>query len=107
MPIYMKIEPATAKNKKFKAVFSHIVDGKYRKIKTSSFGDSRYSDYTQHKDKARRLKYRSRHKVDLDNGNYMSPGFLSYYLLWGDSSSLDTNIKSYIKKFKLKSGVAK
>ena len=107
MPIYMKIEPATAKNKKFKAIFSHIVDGKYKKIKTSSFGDNRYEDYTQHKDKARRLKYRSRHIKDLDKGNYMSPGFLSYYLLWGDSSGLDTNIKTYIKKFKLKSGIAK
>jgi hypothetical protein len=107
MPIYMKIEPSKAKNKKFKATFSHIKDGKFQIIKSSQFGDSRYKDYTQHKDKKRREQYRARHKKDLSKGTYMSPGFLSYYLLWGDSSSLNTNINSYIKKFNLKRGIAK
>ena len=102
MPIYMKIEPSKAKNKKFTATFSHYIDGKLKKIKTSQFGDSRYEDYTQHSDKLRRERYRARHSKDLKKGTYMSPGFLSYYLLWGDSSSLNTNINSYIKKFKLK-----
>lgn len=93
----MVIEKGTAKNKKLKAIF---YDGD-KKIKTVQFGDSRYEDYTQHKDKERRSKYRLRHKKDLDKGNYMSAGFLSYYILWGESAALKTNIKQYKKKFNL------
>lgn len=94
----MTIEKGTAKNKKLKAIF---YDDKGKKIKTTQFGDDRYSDYTIHKDKERRNKYRTRHKKDLAKGNYMSAGYLSYYLLWGDSTSLNTNIKKYKKKFNL------
>tara|TARA_R110000782_G_scaffold21114_4_gene56972 strand:+ start:2866 stop:3156 length:291 start_codon:yes stop_codon:yes gene_type:complete len=93
----MTIEKGTGKNKKFKAIFS---DGE-KKIKTSQFGDDRYSDYTIHKDKERRTKYRSRHKGNLSKTDYMSPAHLSYYLLWGDSTSLNSNIKKYKKMFKL------
>jgi len=92
------IKPSTNKNKKYTAIF---YDGD-KKIKTSSFGDSRYSDYTQHKDKKRRDRYRTRHKKDLETGDYMKPGFLSYYILWGDSTSLKTNISKYKKRFNLK-----
>ena len=102
MPIYMEIKPATAKNKKWKAIFSHDVEGKRKVIKTTSFGDNRYEDYTQHKDKARRKLYKDRHAKDLTKGNYMNAGYLSYYILWGDSTSLRTNISNYKKKFKLK-----
>ena len=73
-----------------------------KKIKTSQFGDSRYEDYTQHKDKKRRDKYRDRHKKDLASGDYMKPGFLSYYILWGASTDLDKNISSFKRRFKLK-----
>jgi len=95
----IKIEKSTAKNKKWTATFYND-EGK--KVKTSQFGDSRYQDYTQHKDKKRRDKYRERHKKDLASGDYMKPGFLSFYILWGESTSLSTNIKNYKKKFKLK-----
>jgi hypothetical protein len=96
--VSMKIEKGTAKNKKWKAIF---YDAEGKKIKTTQFGDNRFEDYTQHKDKKRRSKYRVRHKKDLDKGDYMSAGFLSYYLLWGESTSLKTNISNYKKKFKL------
>jgi len=92
------IQKSKIKNKKYTAIF---YDGD-KKIKTSQFGDNRYEDYTQHKDKQRRDKYRNRHKKDLNTGDYMRPGFLSYYILWGDSSSLKTNISNYKKKFNLK-----
>ena len=102
MPIYMRIEKGTAKNKKWKAIFSHYVDGKLKTIKTTQFGDVRYDDYTQHKNKDRREAYRKRHLKDLQKGDYMSAGYLSYYILWGESVALNTNIKNYKKKFKLK-----
>ncbi len=92
------IKPSKIKNKKYTAIF---YDGD-KKIKTSQYGDKRYEDYTQHKDKQRRDKYRNRHKKDLNTGDYMRPGFLSYYILWGDSSSLKTNISNYKKRFNLK-----
>lgn len=92
------IKPSKIKNKKYTAIF---YDGD-KKIKTSQFGDNRYEDYTQHKDKQRRDKYRNRHKKDLNTGDYMRPGFLSYYILWGDSTSLKTNISNYKKRFNLK-----
>ena len=96
--VKMVVEKGTGKNKKLKAIF---YDDEGKKIKTTQFGDSRYEDYTQHKDKKRRSKYRDRHKKDLEKGDYMSAGYLSYYILWGQSAALDTNIKSYKKMFKL------
>jgi hypothetical protein len=96
--VKMVIEKGTGKNKKLKAIF---YDDQGKKIKTTQFGDSRYEDYTQHKDKKRRSKYRARHKKDLDKGNYMTAGFLSYYILWGESAALKTNINKYKKKFNL------
>jgi lipopolysaccharide export LptBFGC system permease protein LptF len=97
--VKMVIEKGTAKNKKLKAIF---YDDQGKKIKTTQFGDNRYEDYTQHKDKTRRDKYRTRHKKDLEKGDYKSAGYLSYYILWGDSSSRNTNINKYKKMFKLK-----
>ena len=94
----MVVEKGTAKNKKLKAIF---YDDQGKKIKTTQFGDSRYEDYTQHKDKERRSKYRARHKKDLEKGDYMSAGYLSYYILWGASTSRDKNIKDYKRRFKL------
>jgi len=96
--IKMVVEKGTGKNKKLKAIF-YGAEGK--KIKTSQFGDVRYEDYTIHKDKKRRKRYLERHKKDLSKGDYMSPGHLSYYILWGDSTSRNTNIKNYKKRFKL------
>jgi len=96
--VKMVIEKATAKNKKWKAIF---YDDQGKKIKTTQFGDDRYEDYTQHKDKERRSKYLTRHKKDLEKGDYKSAGYLSYYILWGASTNLNTNIKQYKKMFKL------
>lgn len=98
----MKIEKGTAKNKKYKAIFSHYVDGKLKTIKVTQFGDDRFSDYTMHKDKVRREAYRKRHQKDLQKGNYMSAGWLAMGLLWAASTNLDKNIKAYKRKYNLK-----
>lgn len=102
MPITMKIEKATAKGKKYKAIFSHEVDGKMKVIKSTNFGDSSAQDYTQHGDKKRRELYRERHKKDLETKDPMRAGYLSYYILWGASTNIDTNIKKYKQMFKYK-----
>lgn len=59
------------KNKKF-VVF--VKDPKSGKIKTVHYGDSRYEDFTQHKDKKRRANFRARHgcsqKTDKTTAGY-------------------------------------
>ena len=95
----MEIKSGTAKNKKWKAIFYND-EGK--KIKTSQFGQIGAGDYTITKDKEQRKRYRARHRKDLAKGDYMSPGYLSFYILWGEATSLKSNINSYKKRFKLK-----
>ena len=58
-------------------------------------------DYTITKDKKQRTQYRRRHKTDLNTKDYTRAGYLSYYILWGDSTSRKVNIDSYKKRFKL------
>lgn len=82
--------------KKWKAVFEN--DGR---TKTTHFGAAGMQDYTQHHDKERRERYRQRHKKDLETGDPTRAGFLSYYILWGDSTSFDENIRQYKSKFNL------
>lgn len=76
----------------------YVRDG--RMLKKVSFGDSRYQDYTTHKDVKRRESYRARHSGDNIN-DPLSPGFWSWNLLWGDTTDLQTNLKNTIKKFRL------
>lgn len=102
MPIFMTIKQSTNKNKKFMAIFSKDIKGKRQVIKITHFGQKGAEDYTIHGDKNRRKNYRARHKSDLEKGNYMSAGYLSYYLLWGEATSLQSNINTYKKRFKLK-----
>tara|TARA_R110001606_G_scaffold83438_1_gene190488 strand:- start:4105 stop:4401 length:297 start_codon:yes stop_codon:yes gene_type:complete len=93
------VSKATAKNKKWKAVF---FDDQGKKIKTTNFGDSRYKDYTQTGDKEKRRLYRERHRKDLKTGDYKRAGFLSYHILWGPTAKVSSNISSYKKRFSLK-----
>jgi hypothetical protein len=45
------------------------------------FGSSDYSDYTKHKDKQRRLKFKTRNKRWAESDIYSS-AYSSYTLLW-------------------------
>ena len=83
--------------KKLKAVFE-TDSGRHR---TTHFGASGMDDYTKTHDKAQRERYRTRHKKDLETGDPTRAGFLSYYILWGASTSLSENIASFKRKFKL------
>jgi len=94
----VRIEPLTAPNpKKYRAVFKRE-DGR---TSATAFGARGYEDYTMHKDKERRARYRIRHAKDLRTNDPTRAGFLSYYLLWGDSTSLATNLREYRRRFSL------
>lgn len=67
----------------------------------TDFGASDYDDYTIHHDKERRERYRIRHKKDLRTNNPLAAGYLSYYILWGDSTDINKNIRRYKQLFNL------
>lgn len=92
----ISVLPSSTKTKKYVATF--MINGKEKKV---SFGAKGYTDYLISKDKERRDRYRKRHAKDLKTNDPTRAGYLSYYLLWGDSTSLKQNIKDYKKRFKL------
>jgi len=89
------IKPSTKSDKKYMAIFYE----KDKKVKTTHFGQAEADDYTKTKNKEQRDKYRTRHKKDLETKDPTKAGYLSYYILWGDSTSLQENIKNYKKRF--------
>ena len=84
-------------------------DGKHKYIahfkdgRTTRFGAQGYDDYTLKKDPEQRARYLRRHEKDLRTGDPHRAGFLSYYILWGKSTSLATNIAAFTHKFKISS----
>ena len=94
----IKIVKSEKPEKKYDAVFKDPRTGREH---TTSFGDSSMEDYTQHHDKVRRAAYRSRHAKDLLTHDPTRAGYLSYWILWGDSTSVDKNISTYRRKFNL------
>ena len=100
----ISVNPSTKSDKKFVATFcmckgeSKCCD---KERKKTHFGAKGMDDYTITKDKKQREAYRTRHKKDLDTKDPTRAGYLSYYLLWGESTSLQENIKDYKKRFNL------
>ena len=95
----MDIKKSTAKGKKWTAVFSEP-DGK--KIKTTQFGGKGFLDYTIGASEEQRRAYKARHGNMLKKTDSKSASHLSYYLLWGESRSLASNISAYKKRFGFK-----
>ena len=92
--ISIKESPKT--DKKFLAVFEN--EGRKKSV---HFGAAGMQDYTITHDKEQRARYRVRHIKDLRTQDPTRAGYLSYYILWGDSTSLRTNITNYKKMFNL------
>jgi hypothetical protein len=82
--------------KKYKMVF---YDAMRKKIKSVSFGDSNYQDFTQHNDIQRKMNYISRHKNNENWNDPQTAGALSYFLLW-NKTSLSASYKDFRNKFK-------
>ena len=92
----LSVTHATVNKHKYTAVF----DNNGRK-KTTHFGAKGMDDYTLTHDKDQRERYRTRHKKDLATKDPTRAGFLSYYILWGDSTSVQSNISSFKSRFGL------
>jgi len=95
----LKIEKSSRLNKRLVAIFEKD-NGKLKKV---HFGlkNPKKGTYIDTGDKELRKNYRTRHQRDLKTKDPSRAGYLSYYLLWGDSKSLKENIKSYKKQFNL------
>jgi hypothetical protein len=95
--VSVKISKSTKSGKKYMAVFTRD-NGR---TKTTYFGSAGMDDYTKTKDKEQRKRYLDRHRKNENWNNYESAGALSRWILWGPSTSIRENIKSYKNRFKL------
>ena len=93
----LSVKKSIKAGKKLMATFQ-MDNGRTR---TTHFGSSGFDDYTLTGDKEQRERYRERHKKDLETKDPTRPGYLSYYILWGDSTSRQKNIADYKKRFNL------
>ena len=92
MPLNIQIQKSHNPNKQYDA----IVNGD----RTISFGAAGYSDFTLHKDPARKLNYIKRHSnEDWSRSNLLSPAWLSRFILW-EKPSLEEAIKNANQKYK-------
>jgi len=97
----LSVVPSTKSGKKLMATFETDAG----RTRTVHFGAKQngkpMDDYTITHDKEQRERYRTRHAKDLQTEDPSRAGFLSYYILWGDSTSRATNIASFKRKFNL------
>lgn len=96
----LQISNSTAKNKRFKAVFT---DKNFKKTINFGLKNPKSGTFIDHKDKIKRKNYIARHQV-REKQFYNSPlhaSTLSRFILWGDSSNLEESIKLFKRKFKL------
>jgi len=89
------ITKSKRKNKKY-----DVLDSDKKNI--TSFGDSRYQDYTIHKDSDRKTNYLSRHKTNENWGvtGIKSAGFYSRWILW-NKTNLDNSIRDVNQRFNI------
>jgi len=100
MPITMTIKEAQPKTgKRFTAIFRLHKGGKI--IKITHFGQRGGKTYIDEGDKEKRKNFRARHKRDLETKDFKRAGYLAYFLLWGQHTSLKKNIEDYKRKFNL------
>jgi hypothetical protein len=94
----LSVKPSKRPEKKYDATFEKE-DGR---TKTTSFGQRGADDYIKTHDTAQRARYLERHGRGNENwSDPMSAGALSRHLLWGESTSLMTNLANYRRRFNL------
>ena len=104
MPLTITIERSNKPDKKYLATVNN---------KHIHFGNSKYHDYTIHKDNDRKERYIARHKAreDYTKQGVATPGHLSRFILWNEPT-IQQNINKLNKKytdikFKLKQKLTK
>lgn len=96
MPLkLLSIKKANDGVKKYVATFQH--DDKQKQVKFGALG---YSDYTIHKDEARKERYLDRHKSNENWNKPDTPGALSRWILW-NKPTLKESIQDFKTRFNL------
>lgn len=94
MPILIFFGKSNRKGKKYLIRF---VNPKM----TFHFGSDVATTFTDGATQQKKDAYLARHRVNED-WTKINAGSLSRFVLWGDSRNLETNLKSYLRKFKIK-----
>lgn len=92
------ISESTRKDKRLCATFTSPGGGQT----STHFGYRGGSTYIDHGDKKKRAAYLARHRPRENWGDPLSAGSLSRYLLWGDHTTLQANLRAFRKRFCLK-----
>jgi hypothetical protein len=71
------------------------------KRKTVRFGAKGYSDYTIHKDPARKKRYITRHKDKEDWADPLTAGALSRWILW-NKPTFKASLADFKTRFRIK-----
>ncbi len=102
------LTPSTRKHKKWMAT---VPPGRYGRTSvrapvTVHFGDSRYSDFTRHRDVARKARYVTRHRTreNWKKGGVTSPGFWARWVLW-NKPTIRGSVRDVNSRFKLQAKV--
>jgi len=95
--MFVQLEKSDREGKKYKAIF---YDDERKKIKTSHFGATGYTDFTITGDEDKKDNYISRHSKENWN-DPTTPATLSRYVLW-NYKSLSKSYNDYLKRFGLK-----
>ena len=87
---HITLYPSSRKNKKWAVRIGDKC--------TVHFGDSRYEDYTMHRDDQRKSNYLARHKSRENWRDKCTAGFWSRWLLW-NKKSIAASIRHIQTKF--------
>lgn len=87
----LSVTPSQKPEKKLDAKFETDTG----RTKTVSFGARGMDDYTKTHDTEQRARYLKRHSNNENWSKLDSPGALSRWILWGESTSLLKNIQNY------------
>lgn len=90
---FVSLTDSDRAGKKLKIVFENP-------SKTLHFGSDVSQTFLDHGDETKRKNYLARHKPRED-WTKVNAGSLSARILWGDSTDLQTNLNSYLKRFNI------
>ena len=90
----LSVTPSAKPEKKLDAKFETDTG----RTKVVSFGQKGADDYTKTHDTEQRARYLKRHSNNENWYKKDSPGALSRWILWGESTSLMKNIQNYKNK---------
>ena len=95
MPKLLSVKKSPNPKKKWRAQFL-MESGR---IRNTDFGATGMDDYLHTGDKEQRKRYRERHKKDMETGDPTRAGYLSMFILWGESQSFEKNLAAYKRRF--------